>query len=92
MVAERKTKAINLMMKCTDRHVSNSIKEEFLITCLRYLCACLLLRWRRKAARRREENRRTHPPTAATMYNLIVTCKNVFAMYRVSQKKLQTEF
>ena len=50
------------------------------------MCACLLLRWRRKAVRRREESRRTHPPTAATMYNLIVTCKDVSAMYRVSQK------
>ena len=56
------------------------------------MCACLLLRWRRKAARRREENRRTHPPTAATMYNLIVTCKkNVSAMYRVSQKQKSKE-
>ena len=55
------------------------------------MCACLLLRWRRKAARRREENRRTHPPTAATMYNLIVTCKNVSAMYRVSQKQNSKE-
>ena len=55
------------------------------------MCACLLLRWRRKAARRREENRRTHPPTAATMYNLIVTCKNVAAMYRVSQKQKSKE-